>query len=184
MQSTSQSVFFTFRIACAVLFLAAAFLANPARAQLAVAGYPANQAAGAAVVVAKGAGEAQVIITGVALRPNLSYCLIGMGRGNWYGSAVKVQLEKIGCAKVDGGKVIVPIRLEAKRYETNGAIIGYVPIGVDAAGLIKEWPAKPVGSVDFVRSNGQPDQAIAIRWTATGQAALMSAAEASNLISD
>ncbi|MFA9262506.1 MAG: hypothetical protein ACEQSB_04100 [Undibacterium sp.] len=135
-------------------------------------------------VAVKGPGEAEITITGVALKPGLDYCLIGLGYGNWHGSAVKVQREKIGCAKPTGGTVTVSIRLDAKRYE-KGAVISYIPIVVDGAGLImKPWPEKPIGSVSFIRSNGQPDQAIPIRWTTDGKAVLLSAAEATDLISD
>lgn len=137
-----------------------------------------------ASVVTRGAGEAQVTITGVALRPGLKYCLIGLGHGNWYGSGTKVQIEKIGCAIPTTGTVIIPLTLEAKRYETKGVVIGYIPVGVESDGKIAAWPVKPIGAVDFVRTSGQPDQAIAIRWSADGKAKVLTTAEAEGQFSD
>ncbi len=168
-----------------LLFVGAALwlIASMAHAQTAVAGYSASNSV-ITGVESKTAGEAQVSITGVRLQSSLSYCLIGLGRGNWHGSAAKVQIEKIGCTKPEGGKVIVPIRLESKRYESNGAVIAYIPIGVESDGTIKEWPDKPVGSVEFIRANGTPDRAVPIRWSIDGKATLMTAAEVSGQFSD
>lgn len=178
MQAMSQSVSLSFRIACAVLFLVgAAFLANPARAEtVKVEG---NAPIPRIVsVVAKGAGQGEVTITGVQLKSSLSYCLIGVGRGNWYGTATKVQLEKIGCTKPVSGSVTVPIRLDAKRYEANGSVIGYIPIVTDANGVIIDWPQKPVGALTFERTSGKPDEAIAVFWATNGQPKLATAEQA------
>lgn len=135
-------------------------------------------------VVSKGSGEAQITITGVALRSGFDYCLIGLGRGNWHGTAIKVQREKIGCAKPESGTVTVSIRLDAKRYE-KGEVIGYIPIVVDGDGMIiKPWPEKPIGSVNFITKKGEPDQAIPIRWSADGKAKVLTTAEAEGQFSD
>jgi hypothetical protein len=168
------------------LFVGAALwlITSMAHAQTTVTGYSNQSNSAITGVESKAAGEAQVTITGVQLQSSLSYCLIGVGRGNWHGTAAKVQIEKVGCAKPEGNKVTVPLRLEAKRYESKGAVIGYIPIGVDAEGVIKVWPDKPTGSVDFIRSNGQLDRAIPFRWSTDGKAALMTTTEANGQFSD
>lgn len=129
-------------------------------------------------IMSKGAGQAEVTITGVVLQSSLFYCLIGVGHGNWYGSTTNVQIDKIGCAKPEGGKVVIPIRLDPKRYETKGAVIGYIPIGVESDGKIATWLPKPSGSLPFERSNGQTDQAVAITWSTAGIAVLATAEQA------
>ncbi len=166
------SLLFAFLIAAAF-----ALVSKTAQAQT-VAGYPTQGSSAITSVVSKSAGQAEITITGVALKSGLSYCLIGVGHGNWYGSATRVQLDKIGCAQPVGGKVVVPIRLESKRYEVNGATIGYVPIGVDAEGKIATWPPKPTGSLPFERSNGTKDDIVAVHWTAGGIAQLATAQQA------
>lgn len=184
MQSKSQTFPISHFIAVAMLLFIGALLwsvTSAARAQT-VAGY----SSGPAIenFVSKAAGQAEIAITGVQLNSNLSYCLIGLGHGNWHGTAAKVNIEKVGCAKIVGDKVTVPIRLEAKRYESKGAVIGYIPIGVDADGVIKVWPDKPSGSVEFIRANGQPDRAIPIRWSVDGKAVLITADQANGQFSD
>lgn len=151
-----------------------------ARAQT-VAGYSGS---GHAItsVVSKGAGQADVTISGVALKPSLSYCLVGVGRGHWHAKKLdggtQFDLTKIACAKPEGGKVIVSIRLDAKHYQNGGLTMGYVPVSVQASGMLVDWQAYPAGSQKFEKQDGKQGDIIAIHWTADGFATIATAGQA------
>ena len=136
-------------------------------------------------VVSKGAGQAEVTITGVQLKQSLSYCLVGVGRGHWHAKKLdgntQFDLSKIACAKSEGGKVSVPIRLEAKYYQSGGVTIGYVPVSVSANGMLVDWQAYPAGSQKFEKNDGKQADIIAIHWTADGFATIATAGQALNI---
>ena len=159
----------------AVLWLTA----SVARAQT-VAGYSGGQSITG--IVSKGTGQVQVIITGVQLKSTLSYCLVGVGRGHWHAKkldgGMQFDLSKVACAKPDGGKVSVPIQLEAKHYQSGGLTMGYVPVSVDASGKLIDWQAYPAGSQKFERNDGKQADIIAIHWTASGIATIATADQA------
>ena len=160
----------------AVLWLTA----SVARAQT-VAGYSGSGQTITAVT-SKGAGQAEVTITGVQLKSSLSYCLVGVGRGHWHAKkldgGMQFDLSKVACAKPDGGKVSVPIQLEAKHYQSGGLTMGYVPVSVDASGKLIDWQAYPAGSQKFERNDGKQADIIAIHWTASGIATIATADQA------
>lgn len=166
----------------ALLLLGAALgsVTSMVRAQ-AVAGYSGG---GQAItnVVSKGAGQADITITGVALKSSLSYCLVGVGRGHWHAkkldSNVQFDLGKVACAKPEGGQVVVPIKLDAKYYQQGGIVIGYVPVSVDASGMLVNWQAYPNGSLKFEANDGKLKDIIAIHWANTGHAKMANAEQA------
>lgn len=154
-----------------------------ARAQT-VAGYSGS---GQAItgVVSKGAGQADITITGVQLKSSLSYCLVGVGRGHWHAKkldgATQFDLAKVACAKPDGGKVVVSIRLDPKYYQPGGLTMGYVPVSVGANGMLVDWQAYPAGSQKFEKQDGKQGDIIAIHWTTEGFATIANAGQALNI---
>lgn len=187
MQSRIKTKSFPIRrfiAASTLLFVGAALWVATSLAQAqTVAGYP-SQAAGSAItgVVSKGAGEAAVTITGVALKTGLSYCLVGVGRGHWH--AVKrdgveqFDLAKVSCAAPSNGSVVVLIKLDAKHYQAGSTVIGYVPVAVDASGKLANWQPYPAGSQKFERSDGKQADIVAIHWTVHGYATIATAGQA------
>jgi hypothetical protein len=136
-------------------------------------------------VTSKGAGQADVTITGVALKSSLSYCLIGVGRGHWHAKkldgGMQFDLSKVACAKSDGAKVIVPLRLDAKYYQQGGLTMGYVPVSVSANGMLADWQSYPAGAQKFEKNDGKQADIIAIHWTADGFASVATAGQALNI---
>lgn len=186
MRSTATSSPVTRFIAAALMLVIGAVLwltTSMAQAQT-VAGYNGSGQAITAIT-SKGAGQAEVTITGVALKSSLSYCLIGVGRGHWFAKKLdgntQFDLTKVACTKPEGGKVIVPIRLEAKYYQAGGLTMGYVPVSTQANGMLVDWQAYPAGSQKFERADGKQSDIIAIHWTADGFATLATAGQALNI---
>lgn len=196
MQSKSQPKSFPFPIRrfmlLSVLIFAGAVLwlvSSAVQAQT-VAGYTSQAGSAITSVVSKGAGQADVTITGVQLKQSLSYCLVGIGRGNWHVKKVdgleQFDLAKVACAKPDGGKVSVPIRLDASRYQAGALVIGYVPVKVDQNGRIYHenpqvkdgWLPYPAGSQKFEKNDGKLGDIIAVHWSADGHAVLATAQQA------
>lgn len=155
-----------------------------AQAQIVVAGHP-SQGPAIMSVVSTGAGQADITITGVALKSSLSYCLVGVGRGHWHAKkldgATQFDLTKVACAKSDGGKVIVAVKLDAKYYQGEGLTMGYVPVSVQASGLLVDWQVYPTGAQKFERTDGKLGDIIAIHWTKDGYATLATADQALNI---
>ncbi len=184
----SQSQVFPIRrlIALSLLLLLGATLwsvASTVRAQT-VVGYSGS---GQAItgVVSKGAGQAEVTITGVQLKSSLSYCLIGVGRGHWHAKKLdgntQFDLTKVACAKPEGGKVVVTIRLDPKHYQNGELTMGYVPVSVGANGMLVDWQAYPAGSQKFEKQDGKQGDIIAIHWTTNGFATVANAGQALNI---
>lgn len=176
-----------FLVLFGLLFVGAVlwFVTSTVQAQT-VAGYPSQGSATITGVVSKGAGQADVTITGVALKSTLSYCLVGVGRGHWHakkldGGVTQFDLTRIACAKPKDGKVIVPLRLDAKYYQNGGLTMGYVPVSLQADGKLVDWQAYPAGSQKFEKNDGQQGEIIAIHWTADGYATVATAAQALNI---
>lgn len=186
MRSTTTS-FLVSRLVAALLTLAIGavlwFTTLMAQAQT-VAGYSGGGQTITAVV-SKGVGQADITITGVALKSSLSYCLVGVGRGHWHAKkldgAVQFDLSKVACAKPEGGQVVVPIRLDAKYYQNGGLTMGYVPVSVQSNGMLVDWQVYPAGSQKFERADGKQGDIIAIHWANTGYATLADAGQALNI---
>lgn len=183
MRSQSQAFPIRRLITLSLLLLLGATLwsvTSTVRAQ-AVAGYSGSGHAITAIT-SKGAGAADVTITGVALKSSLSYCLVGVGRGHWHAkkldSNVQFDLSKVACAKPEGGQVVVPIKLDAKYYQQGGIVIGYVPVSVDASGMLVNWQAYPNGSLKFEANDGKLKDIIAIHWANTGHAKMANVEQA------
>lgn len=188
MQS-SKSQAFPFRrfVALSVLLFIglALWLANPAVHAQTVAGYSGSGQAITAIT-SKGPGQADITITGVQLKSTLSYCLVGVGRGHWHAKKLdgntQFDLSKVACAKPEGGKVIVSIRLDPKYYQSSGVTIGYVPVSVQQAnGMLVDWQAYPAGSQKFEKQDGKQGDIIAIHWTADGFASAATAGQAQSI---
>ena len=186
MQSKSQAFpIRRFLILSSFLFAAAAFFANPARAQLDIQGYGKQGGATITGVVSKGAGQADITITGVVLAPGLSYCLPGVGRGKWYGKKIdgghiRFDLTKTPCSTPVNGTVTISVKND--KFETQ-PVVGHVPVALNAEGVLIEtqdkrhWLSYPVGSQKF---KGDSD-IIAIFWNPDGKPRLANAAEAATL---
>lgn len=164
-----------------LLFVGAAlWLASMAAHAQSVAGYTGS---GQSItdVVSKGTGQADITITGVHLKSTLSYCLVGVGRGHWHAKKLdggwQFDLTKVACAKPEGGKVIVPVRIDAKYFQT-GLTMGYVPVSVSANGMLVDWQPYPAGSHKFERNDGVRSDIIAVHWTPNGIATLATADQA------
>lgn len=187
MRSKSQAFPIRRFVALFILLLAglALWLANPAAHAQTVVGYPNQGNQSITGVVSKGPGQADVTITGVALKSSLSYCLVGVGRGHWHAKKLdgntQFDLTKVACAKPEGGKVIVSIRLDAKYYQQGGVTMGYVPVSVQSNGMLVDWQAYPAGSQKFEKNDGKQADIIAIHWTADGYATIATAPQALNI---
>lgn len=183
MRFTATSFFVTRLIAASLMLVIGAvlwFITSMAQAQT-VAGYSGGVQA-ITTITSTGAGQADVTIAGVQLKSTLSYCLVGVGRGHWHAKKLdggtQFDLAKIACAKPEGGQVVVPIRLDAKYYREGGSVIGYVPVSVDANGMLVNWQAYPNGSQKFEANDGKLKDIIAIHWANTGHAKMASTEQA------
>ena len=186
MRSTTASFPVSRFIAAMLMLVIGAVLwltTSMARAQT-VAGYGGSGQAITAVT-SKGPGQADIAITGVQLKSTLSYCLVGVGRGHWHAKKLdgntQFDLSKVACAKPEGGKVIVSIRLDPKYYQTGGVTMGYVPVSVQPSGMLVDWQAYPAGSQKFEKNDGKQGDIIAIHWTADGFATIATAPQALNI---
>lgn len=170
-----------------LLFIGALlWLASSAAQAQTVAGYPASASNPTiASVVSKGGGQAEITITGVSLTPGLSYCLPGIGRGQWYGKKIdgghtRFDLTKTACGAPMNGTVVISIKHD--KFETQ-PVVGHVPVALNAEGVLIEtqdkrhWLSYPVGSQKF---KGGSD-IIAIFWSSDGKARLANTAEATTL---
>ncbi len=187
MQSSKSQVFPIRRVISLSLLLfvgIALWFANPAVHAQTVAGYGGSGQTITAVT-SKGAGQADVTITGVQLKSSLSYCLIGVGRGHWHAKkldgGMQFDLIKVACAKPEGGKVVVTIRLDPKYYQNGELTMGYVPVSVGANGMLVDWQAYPAGSQKFEKQDGKQGDIIAIHWTTNGFATVATAGQALNI---